>query len=313
MKTESQPTLFIVVPYFNFFGCHFSKRNLDHFIKDILPFKECQVVLVEAIYEERFELEDYSTVLFKHIKLPVSKILWLKENLINIGISHLPKDWQHAAWIDRDIRFSNPHWPKDTIKKLQFCDLVQPWSTCYFLDEGNKRLAVDFGDWKPGHNQYVVSFSYSRTQKLKNPSYTPRFFGHPGQAWAIRRDFYQHLGGLYEFAILGGADGIIMHGITKKYRGNQIQLLGNSSLEFARKLSKCRLGYVDGRIYHQFHGELQNRQYMSRFQILKRWNFRPETDLKYDDNGVLTFAKEEPEFESEIIRYFVSRETSKTT
>lgn len=41
----------------------------------------------------------------QHLQLVAPSILWLKENLINIAVKHLPKHIEYVAWIDTDIEF----------------------------------------------------------------------------------------------------------------------------------------------------------------------------------------------------------------
>src|SRR5271154_4063886 len=54
-----------------------------------------------------------------HVGVRASTLLWNKENLINLGISRLPENWQYVAWIDADIKFRNEHWAADTVDLLQ--------------------------------------------------------------------------------------------------------------------------------------------------------------------------------------------------
>jgi hypothetical protein len=53
--------------------------------------------------------------------------VWIKENLINLGIKTLPEDWKFVAWIDADITFLNQNWVDETKEKLQSSDIVQLW------------------------------------------------------------------------------------------------------------------------------------------------------------------------------------------
>ena len=41
----------------------------------------------------------------RHMQLTAPSILWMKENLINIAVKHLPEHFEYVAWIDSDIEF----------------------------------------------------------------------------------------------------------------------------------------------------------------------------------------------------------------
>jgi hypothetical protein len=56
---------------------------------------------------------------YKHIKVSTDSKVWVKENLINLGIKSLPDDWNFVAWVDADITFLNQNWVRETKEKLQ--------------------------------------------------------------------------------------------------------------------------------------------------------------------------------------------------
>ena len=77
------------------------------------------LVTVELAYGERpFEVTEVGNPDHVQVRLPSSDELWHKENLLNLGISRLPRDWRYVAWIDADIEFHNPDWAKETVEQL---------------------------------------------------------------------------------------------------------------------------------------------------------------------------------------------------
>ena len=128
-----QDRLYVVVPYFNFVNYSSGLTNLNLFIQTMSLYKNVDIVLVEGYNKE--QLPDMSDSVYKHIKLHIKDVLWVKENLINIGFKSLPSDWKYGAWIDRDIIFCNPKWVEQSIEKLQTYDLIQPWGECLFLNK----------------------------------------------------------------------------------------------------------------------------------------------------------------------------------
>ena len=77
-------------------------------------------------------------------------------------------------------------------------------------------------------------------------------------------------------------------------------------VEYQKKASKLRLGYVPGIIRHYFHGTKANRRYTERWKILMKYNFNPKTDLKYDEKGILV-GNISNDFINDIMKYFQER------
>ena len=77
--------LYVVLPYFNFLNSKNTNKNLNIFIENFKKYKNAKLILVEGYYNEADQLRDYSKDLYKHIKVKSKNILWIKENLINIG------------------------------------------------------------------------------------------------------------------------------------------------------------------------------------------------------------------------------------
>ena len=125
-------TLYIIVPYFNFVNYNAGQRNLDNFLANLSLKTGIKIVLVEGYQEQH--LPDYSDKVFKHIKVHVPDVLWVKENLINIGFNHLPEHWQYGGWFDRDVLLLSPSWVEETKAVLQTVDIAQPWTQCIYLN-----------------------------------------------------------------------------------------------------------------------------------------------------------------------------------
>ena len=78
---------------------------------------ECQLVghQFHIPYDPRYTL----------IRVQNNSELWIKENMINLAISHLPADAKYVAWIDADLEFVNKNWVSDTISALQTYPIIQ--------------------------------------------------------------------------------------------------------------------------------------------------------------------------------------------
>jgi hypothetical protein len=236
----------------------------------------------------------------QHLQLITEHALWHKENMINLGVKYLlPHNWKAMAWIDADVEFENPTWAMDTLKILNGSkDVVQLFSHC--VDMNKKKEAM----------QVFTSFGYQYVKK--NPYSHGVNFWHPGYAWACNRKAYEKMGGLYDKGILGAGDNItamclIGKGIQSVYAKGTDEYK-QSIIEYEKKASNLRIGYVPGVIRHHFHGEKKNRKYMERWEVLIRHEYNPYIHVTKNNIGLLVptplFSKE---FLADIMNYFVER------
>jgi hypothetical protein len=156
-------------------------------------------------------------------------------------------------------------------------------------------------------------FGYSFT---KGKKYTARGqdYWHPGYAWAMTRDAYERLGGIYEHGVLGSSDSIMALSFIGKaqamQRSDYHEDYNNSMTDFQDKCRGLRLGYVPGIIRHYYHGSKENRRYTERWQILMKHKFSPLSHLTYDHtNKGLMIPTEQfsQEFKDDIFNYFAER------
>ncbi len=264
-----------------------------------------QLTLVEcALGERAFVLNDIDSRI-RHIGVRHKTICWHKENLINIGISRLPPEARYIAWIDADIAFRRPDWPVAIIHALQQYSVIQPWEHAYDLGPHGEHLEL--------HT------SFASLHVKRQPIFTRwragYVFGHPGYAWAARREIIDELGGLYEAAVLGSAD----HNMAMAMLGRAAESFpADVSAEFtasqlawqkkAVQFIGYRLGYLPGTIEHGFHGPKLKRAYVSRWDILRRWKYNPVEDIKLNIDRVLELAGNKPGLQSDIERYFAARD-----
>ena len=100
----------------------------------------------------------------QHIQLRTSTELWHKENMINIGISRLPANWEYVAWIDADVTFARPDWALETLHQLQHYKVVQMFSDCMDLSPDYRIVPDRAGEHLPGMmHQYIHTGGWSAT------------------------------------------------------------------------------------------------------------------------------------------------------
>lgn len=263
--------------------------------------QEPEVVLMKVELQQRGR----PFVADAHIRLKTKDEIWYKENLINIGVQHLPPDWEYMAWIDTDIIFLNKNWAQDTIEQLQTYDIVQVFSHAADLGPNGETMMMHTG----------FNYLYVNGEPMSN--YTPGApykNGHTGYGFACRKSAYNAMGGLMEFPILGSADAhMCMAWIGKVGKTLHPELHKNYKelcmiyQERCERHIKRNIGYVPGTIAHAYHGSKLHRAYKSRWQILLNNKFDPLRDLKKDCNNLWQLEDLKPQLRDDIRKYFRQR------
>lgn len=293
---QPKPVLYVVLPYFNFCGF---KRRRELFIKFVDWLKwRCgiRVVVSEALGPTPLPC----LPVWRHIKFPAGPRVWLKENLVNLAIGQLPKDWQYVAWIDADLTFLNANWVTDTIKALGKADVVQMWQT-----------AVNFG---PNCEAMKIDKSFAYMYKASGTPWVPTDkYGHwhPGYAWACTKQAWEQMGGLIDWAILGSGDrhmamawaGLALQSAPGNIHKNYKTLLE----EYQKSCTGLRISWVPGTILHHWHGSMANRRYKERWEILTKNNFDPFKDIHMTDEGHVTLTRAGLRLVRDIDEYFLGR------
>ncbi len=249
----------------------------------------------------------------RHLQVRTQSALWHKENLINLGVQRLlPHNWQYVAWIDADIAFARPDWAEETVHRLQHAPVVQLCS----------RIADLNPHWESFQTHKSFGWCYHHDHGHLGEGYVgKRGTWHPGFCWAMRRDTWDALGGLYDWAILGSADRYMAHAcigdVAPFIEGKGFTpALVRSVLAWqdrAHAVVRGHVGYVPGLILHYWHGAKQARQYVERWQILIEHQYDPYHDIRYDSQGLLAWAGNKPALERAVSRYFSERSEDDTS
>lgn len=246
--------------------------------------------------------------------------LWLKENLFNLAVQHLPPDAKYVAFVDADTGFLRPDWVSETLHKLQQFHVVQMFSTAVDLSPTYDPLMVHRGFMWSHYNKLPAAWAKGRAPAYGSDEANEKLARgvnswHPGFAWAWRREALDLVGGLLDFAVLGAADhhmALALIGHAEMSYPRDVHLnYARGVLEWQRLASKYikgNVGFVDGTLAHYWHGAKANRRYKERWQILIDHRFDPLSDLHRDVRGVWRLTDEKPELRDEIRRYFLERE-----
>jgi hypothetical protein len=120
---------------------------------------------------------------------------------------------------------------------------------------------------------------------------------------------------LYDRNILGGGDGVIAYAAMGRTE---------AAIAYQRMTAKhaedCRqwaagfyravngtLGFVDTDILHLWHGDLINRQYNGRREILSSFDYDPSTDITFDSDCCWRWNSPKEEMHRRIREYFDAR------
>lgn len=305
--------LYVITSIFNAVRWRSRWRTLEDFQKMVFR-GGGELYLSEAAFRERdFVFAEKGNP--KHLQLVVKDELWLKENMLNLSLQMLPKDWEYVLFADADIGFFRPDWADEIRQQLQHYPVLQPWSEAHDLNDRHEIIKTfkSFA-WCYHHQESSPdlninkNYYYTIPKNIDNNTY----YWHPGYCWAFRRDALDLLGGLIDWSILGNADRLMAHAIFQQPIPKTYNLgeHGNRWLDTWYKRASGlyqNCGYVDGAISHNWHGPKINRQYRSRAAILEINKFDTELDLYKDWQGVYQLTKNNSQLRDDIRVYFRSR------
>lgn len=271
------------------------------------------LVTVELSFDGEFELsKDDADVL---IQISDGAILWQKERLLNVAIDSVPSNAKDVAWVDCDVVFRNADFAEEAAAKLKYYNAIQLFSDTIDLSNGDIDAQLSLTEASPTGLGviYVRDADPARALTVGSGSKESRKI-QKGLAWAAKRDILKKHG-LYDALILGSADRAMTFAMFGCFDLATCSLNMNEArerhyLKWAEPFHRSvggRIGYLNGRIYHLWHGDIENRGYADRHSILSRFNFDPETDLRIGANGAWQWARPRAEFQQAIVEYFARR------
>lgn len=227
------------------------------------------------------------------VKLRSQSTLWHKESLLNHALSLLP-DCDKVIVSDADILF-----PPDSFEliseSLDRFDVVQGFETAYRLYPEQK----EFSRFNPQGYPLTPEKGVVASREAPNSAY--------GFVWAFRTEFLREVG-LYERGILGGGDTLLYNALAGNDQPAYLPSVYDDVMAWTEKVRSLnpRVGYSPNEICHLWHGDLKNRGYADRHEILVRHGFDPLSDLK-KVGGVLEWASQKPALHQDVRDYFLGR------
>ena len=313
-------TLHITSVYFNPFRSKNRLATFQAFIDQMQRTANVVLHIVEVAFGDR----PFEVTTEEDVQLRTNDVLWLKENAINLGVAHFPLGWKYGGYVDGDLSFTRQDWALEAIHQLQLYSWVQLFSGYGFLSHEHRPLTLRpsfayayhnyFGGTQEQHNE--ESGPHSGYHQPPGPNKPHKFLGAVGGAWSFTNKAFEAVGGMLDFCILGAADWYMAFGLIGCNCGNHIEMANCKEAyitdivkwqEKAYKAIKGNISYIDSFVTHNWHGDVSQRGYDDRWQILTKFDFNPAIDIVKDRQGLIRWAGNKHKLESAVKRYFISR------
>jgi hypothetical protein len=136
----------------------------------------------------------------------------------------------------------------------------------------------------------------------------------PGFAWAARLALMERVG-FYDCCIVGGGDQAMAAAAYGYYdylieRHQMIDQAMTRYIAWAEPFHDAvggAIDFVEGNIFHLWHGTLANRKMTERYRWLRRFEFDPTADIAPADNGMWRWNSHKPDMHAFVRERFVSR------
>jgi hypothetical protein len=210
-------------------------------------------------------------------------ILFQKEKLLNIAEKLVPEQFTKIVAWDADVLVQNDDWRAVTSRVLDDFPVVQPYSRALWMGPDENEIGCK------------LSVGYAANNRFPDPLDITLF--HPGLGVAVRRDFFKEVGGFDGCVITGSGDTLTMVGalqhdpVNRPFFKRHSEAWGRPQLEWCWKMHRYsggRIGVVATDLLHLYHGSHANRQYLTRFGLVEK--FDPARDLVRNDDGITCWS-----------------------
>lgn len=282
------------------------KNKLDNYLifANNLKRQGVKLLTVELVFNENnFQLQkEHSDIL---IQVKTESVMWQKERLLNLGLENLPNSCDKVAWLDADVLIEDDAWSDKASDLLEKYKVIQLFTSSLKLKKNFDLKKLN--DIKK-HSTLDKGYAYS----LLNGFFTKQGCGY---AWAARRSLLEKVQ-FYDKNIIGSGDLIMCAGFfnfdpkiifninSYSTKHSQDLLLW---IDTCRKECEFSIYYLEGIVFHLWHGYTLNREYFYRHLILKKNNFDPARDIRKNECGVWEWSDNKPALHKEVQRYFWER------
>jgi hypothetical protein len=310
VRNNSIDRLWGITCYFNPVGYRRRLENYHVFRRHLgIP-----LVTVELSFDGTFQLcnEDADIL----VQIHGGDVMWQKERLLNIALERVPNTCGNVAWLDCDIVFDSEDWAERANRALDASVVVHLFHERHNLPR--HATADDLHCWNARPTSYSVVLKLAAGEAGPEDLFlanAPLERGSTaGLAWAARRQVLEKHR-LYDACILGTGDrAMLCAALGKLDYGARTTLMNDRwrrhYLAWARPYSEsvmARVGSVGGRLFHLWHGEIEDRQYGERHRRLQAFDFDPLDDIALDRGGCWRWNSDKKAMHAFVRRYFESR------
>jgi hypothetical protein len=300
------PPLWAVTAYFNPAGYKSRLANYHRFRRHLAA----PLVTVELSFDGTFALRPGDADVL--VQLQGGDVMWQKERLLNIGFRHVPPTCDKIAWLDCDVVFDTADWMTRASQALDEWAIVHLFHERHNLPPGaepDRRLTRAASALS---SIYRLATGAAVPDEISTPGLLTRLGATTGLAWAGRREVLDRHG-LYDANIIGAGDKVTISGALGKIEdGARSSLMNPRRAVHYRAWAKPffeavrgSVGYVPGRIFHLWHGDLQDRRGAERHTWLA--GFDPFADIALDACGCWRWSSDKPDLHRVVRDYFESR------
>jgi hypothetical protein len=327
--------LWAVSAYFNTAGAASRLRN-HRCMRGHLP---VPLLTVEWSPTGDFELEagrDADVL----VQLSGGDVLWQKERLLNVGFAALPPEVEAVAWVDASVVLVHDDWPAAARAALDRHAVAQGFARLHYLDAeataalaggrsapaallaraapervtpASARLAAERGV------EALVAADVEGHATMDIPVGATRLPRNPGVAWLARREVLDRLGGLYDRAVVGSGDWLLLLAVLGAARPwlDAVGPLGYGYLarssyptwaDHAAATVGGDVGWVEADALHLYHGRLADRRYKVRHPDFDALGVDLDADLQLTAAGVWELTPPRPDVVAHVTRYLAGRD-----
>lgn len=273
---------------------------------------EVPLLAVEMSFDGRFELGEGDADIL--LRVEGGDVLWQKERLLNFGAAHLPPDCRAVAVLDCDIVLEKRDWPARALTALERSPATHLFSRAHMLREGAEAGFDVRGAHVQESSARAMRAAVGARACLGPQPGDGRGRYSSGFAWAFRRELLeQH--GLFDGCVIGGGDTALSCALWGSFESVEERHAMNAEQrryyrEWAEPVHASVRGdvdFLDGDLYHLWHGDVDRRRTAQRHLDLHVHGFDPRRDIAPHASGAWRWATEKPALHRLLVDYFAAR------
>ena len=240
----------IIIVFFNFTKSIRIIQNLL-LIKNKLEMAKIPFYIGEIVFDNDNFLLNKADNIFQY---RTNSYMFYKENLINVIEEQIPFSYTKILAMDADLLFDNPDWYSIASQTLDNFTICQGFNIATWL-------SLDFN-----------------ILQTKESIVINKNHGHPGFIWGYNREWFKQYK-LVDYTIIGGGDSILQFALFNLNFMLRFDYLENILTNYKNKIKDTfTISFIDINVYHLYHGNFSNRQYVDRHAIIN--TFIQENNLE---------------------------------